>query len=124
MAVLGCSSCAFTEQHKAAAPPAPALLAAVPGSRKLLGSSVWNSTACTSMREREKDGTPRAARTPGSPPGAQAASDSQQAQMLLFMPHLGNQLLSPQQLLSSSGAPTFPRSWNRGLLYAGSLGNG
>lgn len=46
------------------------------------------------------------------------------SEMPLFMPHHGNQLLPPQQLLSSSGAPTFPRSWNRGLLYAGSLVKG
>lgn len=45
------------------------------------------------------------------------------SEMPLLMPHHGKQLL-PQQLLSSSGAPTFSRSWNRGLLYAGSLVKG
>lgn len=86
--------------------PAPALPAAVPGWWKLLGSSLWNSAACTCVREREKDGTPRAAghlRNMGQQLWQPAGSE-----MPLFMPHHGNQLLPPQQLLSAVGLPPSP----------------
>lgn len=117
LAALGCSSCAFTNSTKQLLPcPSPARSSA--WLEKLVGSSMWNSTACTSMRERGKEGTPRDARPPNSPSGTQATScASQQAQRCHFScPTTVTNCCHHKGFFPAVGQPTFPRSWNRGLL--------